>query len=170
MLNKYTLKHRFVNILQSNNSPHADESLGDYVKRLRSGLGLTQRELADSAGIHLQSVGKIERGRTVKLNSRSKTALAAAMLVPVEYLEAICRGTPVETVSQLKFCPRCWTPGTPPNSMWMVERSQFCFLCGFRLRDRCRHCQEPITSLKHRFCPFCGTTYQEKADSQTSSD
>ena len=159
-----------LNILQNSNSPHADESLGDYVKRLRSSLGLTQRQLADSAGIHLQSVGKIERGRTVKLNSRSKTAIAAALQVPTEYLEAICRGTPVETVSQLKFCARCWTPGTPPNSLWMVARSKFCFLCGSGLRERCRHCQEPITSLKHRFCPFCGTTYQEKADSQTSSE
>lgn len=48
-----------MNILQSSNSPNADKSLGDYVKRLRSSLGLTQREVADSAGIHLQSVGKI---------------------------------------------------------------------------------------------------------------
>jgi DNA-binding XRE family transcriptional regulator/predicted nucleic acid-binding Zn ribbon protein len=159
-----------VNILQSSNSPNADESLGDYVKRLRSSLGLTQQELADSAGIHLQSVGKIERGRTVKLNSRSKTSLAVALQVPVEYLEAICRGTPVETVSQLKFCARCWTPGTPPNSLWMVARSKFCFLCGSALCERCRRCSEPITSIKHRFCPFCGTTYQEKADSQTSSE
>lgn len=86
-----------MNILLSSNSPNADESLGDYVKRLRSSLGLTQRELADRAGIHLQSVGKIERGQTVKLNSRSKTALAAALQIPAEYLEAICRGTSVET-------------------------------------------------------------------------
>ena len=71
MLNKYTLKHRFVNILQSSKSPNANETVGDYVKRMRLMLGLNQKELAAIAGIHLQSVGKIERGLTTKLSSRA---------------------------------------------------------------------------------------------------
>ncbi|MCY7336036.1 MAG: zinc ribbon domain-containing protein, partial [Chamaesiphon sp.] len=126
---------------------------------------LTVKSRFDSAGIGRvvpESICKVwgksnggERSSSIPV---VKLRWLLLMLVPVEYLEAICRGTPVETVSQLKFCARCWTPGTAPTSMWMVARSKFCFLCGSGLRERCRHCSEPIASLKHRFCPFCGTT------------
>lgn len=153
-----------MNILQSSKSPNANETVGDYVKRMRLMLGLNQKELAAIAGIHLQSVGKIERGLTTKLNSHSKSGLANALQVPVEYLEAVCRGTPIVAVSQLKFCAPCWTPGTPPDPLWMEVRAKYCFLCGSALRERCIHCQERITSLKHRFCPFCGTAYKAEPD------
>ena len=86
-------------------------------------LGLNQKELAAIAGIHLQSVGKIERGLTTKLSSHSKSGLANALQVPVEYLEAVCHGTPIVAVSQLKFCAPCWTPGTPPAPLWMEVRA-----------------------------------------------
>ncbi|MEH1836196.1 MAG: zinc ribbon domain-containing protein [Nostoc sp.] len=36
------------------------------------------------------------------------------------------------------------------------RRSQFCFLCGTALGNSCTQCNEPITSLKFRFCPYCG--------------
>ncbi|WP_199192263.1 hypothetical protein [Chlorogloea sp. CCALA 695] len=78
--------------------------------------------MAAIAGIHLQSVGKIERGLTAKLSSYSKSSLASALQVPVEYLEAVCRGTPI--VIQLKFCAPCWTPGTPPDPLWMEVRAK----------------------------------------------
>jgi len=55
-----------VNILQADKSPNASETLGSYVKRIRLSLGLNQREFATIAGIHLQSLGKIERGLTTK--------------------------------------------------------------------------------------------------------
>jgi transcriptional regulator with XRE-family HTH domain len=40
-------------------TPKSGESLADYVLRIRKGLNLTQFELADAAGIHSRSVGKI---------------------------------------------------------------------------------------------------------------
>lgn len=55
-----------MNILQADKSPNASETLGSYVKRIRLSLGLNQREFATIAGIHLQSLGKIERGLTTK--------------------------------------------------------------------------------------------------------
>jgi DNA-binding XRE family transcriptional regulator len=128
--------------------------LGDYVKRMRLALGFNQKELAAIAKIHLQSLGKIERGMTTKLSSHSKSVLASALQVPVEYLEAVCRGTSIVAVSKLKFCAPCWTPGTPPDPLWMEVRA--------KLRDSCNHCHETITSLKHRFCPFCGTPYKSE--------
>lgn len=27
--------------------------------------------------------------------------------------------------------------------------------------DRCPECAEPLTTLRHRFCGFCGASYQE---------
>lgn len=41
-------------------TPNSDESLASYVSRVRKKLNLTQSELADAAGIHGRSVGKIE--------------------------------------------------------------------------------------------------------------
>lgn len=57
-------------------TPNSDESLASYVSRVRKKLNLTQSELADAAGIHGRSVGKIERGLTVKINRRTLQGLA----------------------------------------------------------------------------------------------
>jgi DNA-binding XRE family transcriptional regulator len=159
---KHTFKHCFVNILQGDKSPNSDKTLGGYIKRIRLSLGLNQRELAAMATIHLQSLGKIERGLTAKLSSHSKTGLTSALQVPVEYLEAVSRGTSIESVSMIKFCPSCWTPGNPADQMWMDVRANFCFISGGKLCDHCTHCQQTISSLKHRFCPFCGSPYKSK--------
>jgi DNA-binding XRE family transcriptional regulator len=140
--------------------PNADESLGQYLRRLRLHRGLSQADVVSLAGIHLQSLGKIERGRTLKLNHKTARGLAYALNIPKEYLEAVGRGVVVDIPSALKFCPSCWTVGMAPESMWLDLRAKCCFLCGMELRHRCVGCQESITSLKHRFCPFCGTSYQ----------
>ncbi|MDX2239433.1 MAG: zinc ribbon domain-containing protein [Leptolyngbyaceae cyanobacterium bins.302] len=146
--------------LQSDLAPNPDESLAQYLRRLRQVCGLSQKEVVAKAGIHLQSLGKIERGKTVKLNQKTRSGLAYALNIPVEYLEAVGRGGAVEAASALKFCPHCWVPGTSPEPMWLDLRSKHCFLCGTVLRNRCISCNEPITSLQHRFCPYCGTTYK----------
>jgi transcriptional regulator with XRE-family HTH domain len=44
------------------NTPQPQELLAEYVKRIRTSLSLSQTELALKAGIHLQSLDKIERG------------------------------------------------------------------------------------------------------------
>ncbi|MEA5468275.1 zinc ribbon domain-containing protein [Spirulina sp. 06S082] len=62
----------------------------------------------------------------------------------------------------MKFCPLCWTPGTTPDPMWTNPRAQFCCLCGTQLISRCPNCSEPISSMKFRFCPFCGWSYKAK--------
>ena len=51
-------------------APNADESLGQYLRRLRLHRGLSQAKVVGLAGIHLQSLGKIERGRTLKPSDR----------------------------------------------------------------------------------------------------
>lgn len=97
--------------------PMPGESLPDYLRRLRLALGLTQKEVADKAGIHWQSLGKFERGKTGRLNRKTKTGLGYALEVPSEYFEAIARGISLEDAAALKFCPRCWQPGTAPDAL-----------------------------------------------------
>jgi DNA-binding XRE family transcriptional regulator len=80
---------------------------------------MSQSELALKAGIHLQSLGKIERGMTTKLNSKSQRGLAIALQVPGEYLDAVVHGTPISVSNSLKFFPHCWTPGTAPEEIWL---------------------------------------------------
>ncbi|MBV5261446.1 helix-turn-helix domain-containing protein [Synechococcus moorigangaii CMS01] len=140
--------------------PQSQESLGDYLQRQRQRLGFTQKEVALKAGIHVQSYGKVERGQSSHLNERTKQGLAYALQIPVEYLEALSRGIPIEEQQVLRFCPRCWVPGSAPDPLWLVLRAKYCFACGAALRSRCGSCQQPITSLKHRFCPYCGKGYQ----------
>lgn len=146
-------------------APIPEETLAGYVRRVRTNLGLSQKELAEKAGIHLQSVGKIERGQTTRLNQKPKSGLAYALSVPVEYLDAVCKGVAVEAIASLKFCPTCWVPGIPPDPMWTSTRSKYCFACGSGLCDRCSSCNEPLVSLKFRFCPYCGKTYKKHFES-----
>ena len=157
-----------MSLLDSQKSPEARESLGHYVQRLRQDLRLSQREVALKAGIHPQSLGKLERDQTKRLNRKTTNGLAYALQIPGEYLEAALRGDSLEASQSFKYCPNCWTCGTPPESAWLLSRAHYCFECGHKLRSHCVSCDAPITSLKHRFCPFCGTSY--KAESPASSE
>ena len=65
--------------------PKAQESLADYVSRQREALGLSRLALAERAGIHKQSLGKIERGQTQTLNRRTLSSLSLALQVPIDY-------------------------------------------------------------------------------------
>ncbi|WP_026734968.1 double zinc ribbon domain-containing protein [Fischerella sp. PCC 9605] len=141
-------------------APTLQESLADYVKRIRMDLQMSQLELAAASGIHPHSLGKIERGKTTRLNRKTLQGLAMALSIPQEYLEAICKGEEVKVIVAVKFCPQCWTPGTGADPMWTDVRAKYCFMCGTPLRSHCANCGELVASLKYRFCPFCGFAYK----------
>ncbi|BAY20039.1 XRE family transcriptional regulator (plasmid) [Anabaenopsis circularis NIES-21] len=141
--------------------PTGEEGLANYVQRLRGYLSLTQKELSFKAGIHIQTIRKIEGGQTSRLNQKAKGGLASALGIPPEYLDAAAKKVSPETITTLKFCPKCWTPGTTPDPMWTDLRSKYCFACGTALRNRCSRCNEPIMSLKFKFCPYCGANYKQ---------
>lgn len=145
----------------SDAAPSPSESLGRYIMRVRNSLCLTQSELSIKAGVHVQTIRKIESGITSRLSQKGKSGLAAALGIPQEYLDAVVKQTPIEAITALKFCPKCWTPGTTLDPMWTSLRSKYCFACGTNLRDRCGSCNEPIMSLKFRFCPYCGQSYKQ---------
>lgn len=146
--------------LNSELAPNPQESLADYVRRVRTSLSLSQKDLAKRADIHLQSVGKIERGQTTRLKQKAKTGLAHALGIPIEYLDAVYKGVTVDAIETLKFCPQCWTPGSLPDPIWTSVRAKYCYVCGTQLCDRCGNCRELIVSLKFRFCPYCGNSYK----------
>ncbi|MDQ3437798.1 MAG: helix-turn-helix domain-containing protein [Actinomycetota bacterium] len=70
-----------------NNDPQV--LLGERVRELRSGLGLSQEKLADVSGLHRTYIGAIERGeRNVSL--RNIVRLAQALdTTPTSLLEGI---------------------------------------------------------------------------------
>ena len=142
--------------------PQPSETLDSYIKRLRLLLHFSQQELASRAGIHLQSLGKLERGGRQRLNQKTKAGLAIALEIPSEYLEAVSQGRPIEASSIKKFCPNCWVAGTQPEQTWMLQRANNCLLCGTILQKSCTSCGEPFTSFKHKFCSNCGTPYKQK--------
>jgi len=142
-------------------TPRPQETMAGYVKRIRSYLKMTQFELALAAGIHPPSVGKIERGRVTKVNRKTMIGLALALGVAVEYLDAVSKGLSVYEAIGVKFCPRCWTPGSITDPTWGDVKAKFCYLCGTQLRNSCSRCGEIVTSLRHRYCPICGHPYKE---------
>jgi DNA-binding XRE family transcriptional regulator len=147
-------------------TPKQGESLANYVLRLRKALNLTQLELATSAGIHSRSIGKIERGLTMKLTQKTLSGLALAMSVPIEYLQAVVRQEEVTAIQALKFCPQCWNPGGNVDSLWANVRARFCYLCGTPLRANCGNCGEFLVSLRYKFCPLCGSPYKTQVENR----
>ncbi len=141
--------------------PRPGESVANYLQRIRRLLGLSQKQVAAKAQIHVQSLGKIERGRVNTIHDKTLNGLAYALQIPVEHLDSLQRGVAVSDSGAFRFCPHCWTPGTVPEPLWMHQRARFCFECGSPLQERCNACQEPISSLRHRFCPLCGMPYKE---------
>jgi len=74
--------------------------------------------LATKADVHIQSLGKIERGKTTKLNHKTMCGLAYALQIPSEYLDSVVKNIPVQDNIIIKFCPSCWSPGTPLETIW----------------------------------------------------
>ena len=132
---------------------------------------MSQRAVAEKSGVHAQSIGKIESGHTAVLKNKTRQGLAYALDIPEAHLDAVVKGIAVEETGALKFCPQCWTPGHAPDAMWLHVHAHYCYRCGSELRHRCVQCDAPITSLKHRFCPYCGTAYKapEKVGAEESS-
>ena len=151
-------------------TPRLGESLADYLVRIRKFLQMTQFELAQAAGIHSRSVGKIERGLTTKLNQKTLRGLGVALSVPLEFLEAVSKGQEVQPEQGVKFCHQCWSPGHAADPMWQNVKAKFCYLCGSQLRANCANCGELVISTRHRFCPICGHPYKKSVPTaQTSS-
>jgi DNA-binding XRE family transcriptional regulator len=162
----YTLKpeqlNNFMYIIDSAKTPKPNETIGEYIRRLREDANISQLQLASTAGIHIQSLGKLERGKSNRLNSKTKKGLAIALNIPEEYLEAVILGKTVEGIQKKQFCPLCWKGGTTVDPVWTLPRAKYCLLCGHSLQNSCPKCQQLLTSFQHKFCPYCGTSYQQK--------
>ncbi len=49
----------FMYIIDSSKTPKPEETVGEYLRRLRESVNISQQDLAEAAGIHLQSLGKL---------------------------------------------------------------------------------------------------------------
>ena len=135
------------------------EPLGEYVARVREARRMNKTELARRAQVHLTTILRLESGQVKgqKLKGLVLARIATALQVPVEYLRAAGSGAVVEVPLSNKVCPRCWAPGTSPDSRWGFADAKFCLRCGDGLVSTCG-CGEPVL-LRARFCPQCGKPY-----------
>lgn len=138
-----------------------EETLPEYVKRIRVLRGLSKAEFARRAGVHVSSVLRLEAGRIAGIRMRGQVQgrLASALQIPVEYLKAACRGDRYVIPPTGNVCPHCWVPGTPPDPRWSLVDAKYCLRCGASLRNSCARCDEAIL-LSGRFCPQCGHAYK----------
>lgn len=96
-----------MNVSVADVAPKQEETLGCYIQRVRNSLSLTQLELSTKAGIHIQTIRKIESEATSRLNQKAKSGLAAALGIPQEYLDAVVKKVSLSVITSLKFCPKC---------------------------------------------------------------
>ncbi len=64
----------------------AATAIGGNLKRLRAAAGLTQRDLADAAGLSLSVVFQVEQGASADPRASTLRALAAALRCSVDQL------------------------------------------------------------------------------------
>jgi len=102
--------------------------VGDRMKDLREYHGLSQRDLAELAGVHKTTISKLEDGTTPRIHVTTAAALSEALYVPITELfqdcEVTTQGRQCHTpnysyekkgVSQgiQANCPKCHTALTP---------------------------------------------------------
>lgn len=69
--------------------PQNGETLAQYLRRIRLSLRMSQGEMAHKAGIHTQSLGKIESGKTTRLSAKTKAGLSRVLSVSEDNLDAV---------------------------------------------------------------------------------
>src|SRR5262245_55377245 len=111
------------------------ESLAGYITKVREIRGFSKAALARKAKLHFSSLARIENGETEgkKMRLIVQGNLATALKIPVEYLQAACRGEAVDIEQTNNVCPSCWVPGTSPDSRWSMPDARFCLRCGSML-------------------------------------
>jgi transcriptional regulator with XRE-family HTH domain len=88
--------------------------LGERLRGLRIGAGLTQGELAEYSGVSLRAICDIECGRTARPIDRSLSRLAITLQIPASERAALFR---------LARAPRRGRPAFPPESSpWACAR------------------------------------------------
>ncbi|MBW4465101.1 MAG: helix-turn-helix domain-containing protein [Pegethrix bostrychoides GSE-TBD4-15B] len=137
-----------------------DESLKDYIKRIRELKGMTRLKLSKLSAVHVSTIARIENGSTGSEKPRREVQerICKALQIPVEYMQASAKGESVIKPQTNKVCQKCWIPGSSPDIRWSELDAKFCLKCGDALRQECGRCKEPIL-LRGRFCPGCGEKY-----------
>jgi transcriptional regulator with XRE-family HTH domain len=77
---KRRVKMRELKISDSSSNAHILETIGERVQRLRIAQGLTQKVLADRAGIASRTVQNVEAGRPIQLSGLIAISMALGRL------------------------------------------------------------------------------------------
>ena len=96
---------------------HIREELGDRVRKVRKGKGLSQTELAERAGLSRPTVSTFERGNDVSVDS------FLSILRALDLLEALSLVVPEPGVSPIAALTGNTQPGRParkgPKPTWI---------------------------------------------------
>lgn len=60
--------------------------IGDKVRRIRRSMNLSQKELAEKAGISRCSINRIENGLACEIKYKTACNIARALGVPIDFL------------------------------------------------------------------------------------
>ena len=136
------------------------EPLGEYLLRIRRLRGLTKAALAKRAKVNVSTIVRIEDGASSMIRPRRAVQhrLAAALRLPIEYIQAASKQEAFDVPLTNKVCLTCWAPGTQPDIRWSQVDATYCMRCGETLKDKCAVCSEPML-ISGRFCPQCGNGY-----------
>ena len=112
------------------------EAFGEYLRGLRKRAGLSQRELAEQAGIDFTYLSKIENGRvdppaeeTMRALARALGAdadelLARARKMPRELKQLVAQGSPEKAMLLRRSAQTPMTPERVQRMLKMLEEEQ----------------------------------------------
>jgi len=109
------------------------------LKELRARAGLSQRQLAERAGINLTQVAWIETGRTKKPHPKTLAKLAAALSACFESGQSERWGMYADGLRRAA-CPHCGAPNCHTLEVCIPGIEFFCISCArvFRLDEKGR--------------------------------
>ena len=149
------------------------------LKRARSLRGITQRELAELAGVHQSQVCRYERGKTDVMSDELVVKLGEVLSVSVspEDLAAERLGQKERAAFRMLFC-FCANLACPSITLVRIDArivavptllppdvhqgALFCDLCGQELKACCPSCGKSVRARIH--CGFCGDPLVEVSD------
>lgn len=159
-----------------------EHTVGAGAKRVREAKGISQRDLAEAAGLSQSYISKLENSPKDGGSLADLGRIASALDVPlVELLEGTSLANWVGPQGDefLAFCPNpfCktnkyfWNHDSGHASVrWesaatydavCFEETNFCGDCGRRLVKQCPSCKASLANAGERFCRRCGKRIHE---------
>ena len=145
------------------------ENLGQMIRNARAVKGLTQKLLAEAAGVNQSAISMLEQGRPQSLSDARLVRLGDVL--GLDLLPLLSPPEPARTVLKYCTCPSCISnlpvrqDGELRLMPVMVEAPEDevtrCRFCGLPLEQNCSHCDALVYDAAVCLEPGCGLPYVE---------